>query len=657
MTDPHSSRPPSRRRSLSPRVKDFCSCLDSIEIDLRHIPPNLCVLLTHTPLTEYGARYSLFECGDEQRLGTHWRFEADFVEWGGLPKIDQATDRFPFGVVLSRSATLLDLAMGAERPWLNFGGKCGFFASGDSVRDTVPEGKVCYELTERTIWHYFDERTGHIPKTSSFATVYEQLSHCYRGIEEACWCVDDIAWPNGNELTSVINMEGLEWPEFLLYLGLKNSPRSLQATSSLVPRSLKQNFAGSSVVDHPEIGFCDPTEDWQKTFSRWHVVFNISPSSVVRATRHALQMLRSSVLAIDRPADSGEAKFRVPLFPSRSISAYDDEVKRAAAVEHHPSVDFLEPLAREIESILHSDQPRIQILHKLRLLFWDLTNAEVPIVAPDDPTCVLYQSDDRLPLWERSRAWLMAFGFVALCDDFIDRTVKQRESIESLWGAVQRDSASRQLTATEVSDLRLDAYIASIKSLSLTLRQHSRGTTSTRRRHNGASAGGNGLPQSTGAEAASNKGKPELEYLRIAPDIIEILRDHHLNKTEHVQNPEALGFNEIVRRLRAKHPTAKKNHVTKFFEKECPPHGKVKHWRLYANVYAGTKNQSTLLRWLKSIGKSAVEAFMESAKEASAEAAKEPRPANAQMCDCGRPLPSEDEHWGECEVCRQPGYR
>ena len=656
MADPHSSRLHSRRRSLPSRVEDFCSRLDSIEIDLRHIPPNLCVILTHTPLTEFGVRYSMFECGDRHQLGSHWCFEGDIPDWGRLPNSDQATDRFPFGVVLSRTTSLLDLAMDAERPWLNFGGKCGFYVSGDAVRVSLPEGNVARELTERTIWHYFDEGAGHIPKTS-FATVYEQLSHCYRGIEEACRCVDDIAWPDGNELTSVINMEGLKWPELLLYLGLKNSPPSLQATSSSVPRILKRDFPGSSVLDHPEIPFDDPTEDWQRVFSRWHRVFTISPSSIVRATRNALEMLRRSVHAVDGTAVSEEAMFRVPRFPSRSITTYDDEVMRAAADEYHPSMDFLEPLAREIESILHSDQPRIQILHRLRMLFWDLTNAEVPIVAPDDPNCVLYRSDERLPLWERSRAWLMVSGLAALCDDFIDRTVKQKEAIESLWRAVRSDSAGRQLTATDFNDLGLDAYTDKIKLLSLTLKQHSRGTASTQSPQVVPPAGGNDLPKSTGAQTVSNKGKPELEYLRIAPDIIEILRDHHLEKTEQIKDPEALGFNEIVRRLQKVHSNAKKNHVTKFFEKEFPSRGKLKHWQLYAEAFAGLRNESALLKWLKRVGKSAADAIIESAKEPTPEAAKELTPADARLCACGQPLLSQDESWGECEVCRQPEYR
>jgi hypothetical protein len=652
MADPHSSRTPPRRCSLPSNIEDFCARLDSIEIDLRHIPPNLRVLLTHTPLTEYGARYSLFECGDEQRLGTHWRFGDDIPEWGRLPNFDQATDRFPFGVVFSRTTHLLELAMDAERPWLNFGGKCGFYASGTSVRDSVPEGKVSHYLTERTIWHYFDEGTGHIPKTSSFASVYEQLSHCYRGIKEACSSVDDLVWPSHNEFTP--DMEEWEWPEILLYLGLKNSPRSLRVTSSSVPRILKRDFAGSSFLDHPEIPFDDPTEDWQRVFSRWHKLFIISPSSVVKATRHALNMLRSSVLAIDGTAVSEEAMIRTSLFPSRSITAYDDEVMRAAADKHHPSVDFLEPLAREIESILHSDQPRIQILHKLRLLFWDLTNAEVPIVATDDPNCVLYRSDERLPLWERSRAFLMASGLAALCDDFIDRTVKQKEAIESLWRAVKSHSASRQLTATDLSDLRLDAYIATIKSLSRTLRQHS---PVKQTRNNGASAGANDPKEPKSFEAASKKGNPEWEYLRSVPHIIQILKDHHLNETGKVDNPGALGFNEILRRLKKKHPVAKRNHVAKFFERQFSRRGKATGWQIYEEAFAGSGNESTLLAWLKRVDTSAADAIIESAVEASAEAAGELPPANAKTCECGRPLLLQDEGWGECEVCRLPKYR
>ena len=371
------------------------------------------------------------------------------------------TDRFPFGVVLSRTSSLLELVMDAERTWLNFGGKCGFYVSGATVRGSLPEGEVAYELTERIIWHYFDENTGPIPKTSSFESVYEQLSHCYRGILEACKCVDDLVSLGGDELTPVIYE--LEWPEGLLYLGLKNSHPLLRVERGLLARSLP----GEELIPFgDETGEC-------------HDVFRICPSSVARATSYALKALRRMVHAVDAPAAGGEATPEAPRVPSRSITAYDDEVKRAAKEDFHPSLGFLEPLFREIESIIDSDSCiGKDKLHALRMLFWNLTNAEVRLYFDGNPDWETYRSDARPAAWERARHWLLAARLTGLCDDFKDRTVRQKEAIDTLWQEVGH-SPGRQLTADDFIDLELDAYLGTLQSLSLTLRQHTPVTTTT----------------------------------------------------------------------------------------------------------------------------------------------------------------------------------
>jgi len=467
MADPLSSQILSRRRSLPSNVEDFRWHLDTIENELRRLPQNLCVLLTHTPLTEYGARYSLFECGDKQRLGTHWRFEGDFVEWGHLPNFDQATDRFPFGVVLSRTASLLDLAMDAERPWLNFGGKCGFYVSDATVRGSAPEGEVSRELAERIIWHYFDENTGPIPKTSLFESVYEQLSRCYRDILEACMCVDDLISLSGDELTPVIS-ELKEWPEVLLYLGLKNSHPPLRVVLDSVPRMLKRDFVGSSVLDHPEIPFDDPEEEWQKKFSRYHEVFRICPSSVASATSYALEALRRMVHAVDGTAADGEATPEAPRVLSRWEKFHNDEVKRAAKEDFHPSVDFLEPLFREIESIIDSFgiHGPLRSLDSLHMLFEGLMPTDFRLPSDGEGNLVVKSTDARSPAWERARHWLLAARLTELCDDFTDRTERKRDAIERLW------RAGRQLDADDLSDLQIEEYVDGLQSLSRQLRQH-----------------------------------------------------------------------------------------------------------------------------------------------------------------------------------------
>ena len=273
MADPNSWEILSRSPGLSSREADFFRCLGTIEDEVRRLPQNLCVLLTHTPLTQDGSRYSLFECGDKQRLGTHWRFEGDFVEWGHLPNFDQGTDRFPFGVVLSRTSHLVELVVdSAERTWLNFGGKVGFYVAGAAVRDSLPEGKLVREFTEMTVWHYFAENTGEpIPGESMFASVNEQLLHCYHGIRET------------------FSIPELDWPEVLLYLGLKHPGPFFGVERESVVR----NFQGEKLVE------------WGKPDERHHV-FRIRPHSVARATSFALKALSRMVHFVDEPA--GDAR-------------------------------------------------------------------------------------------------------------------------------------------------------------------------------------------------------------------------------------------------------------------------------------------------------------------------------------------------------------
>ncbi|MBN2023910.1 MAG: hypothetical protein JW809_14095 [Pirellulales bacterium] len=293
-------------------LEDFRWRLDTIENELRRLPQNLCVLLTHTPLSGDGARYSLFECGDRKRLGTHWRFAGDFVEWGELPRIDQSTDRFPFGVVLSRTASLLDLAMDAERPWLNFGGKGGFYVSDATVRDSLPEGQVTHGLTERTIWHYFAENTGDpMPKESTFESVYEQLLHCYHGIRETCMEFEDQLSLGDNELTEIIYELG--WPEVLLYLGLRYPGPSFRVERHSVLRS----FQGEELIP------------WGKT-EECHKVFRICPASVARATSYALEALGRVVHAVGEPASPMKAD---PATGARGPSAITTDEANAAAMK------------------------------------------------------------------------------------------------------------------------------------------------------------------------------------------------------------------------------------------------------------------------------------------------------------------------------------
>lgn len=274
-------------------VEDFYWRLNTIENDLRRLPQNLCVLLTHTPLTGEGARYSLFGCRDRHRLGTH---TASWFSEGKLPfypSIGQSTDRFPFGVVLSRTPALVQVVKDAERTWLNFGGKRGFYVSGASVRDSLPEGKGA-EWTEGIIWHYFAKSTvDPITKESSFESVYEQLLHCYRGILETCRDLDDLLSIVGDELYPCI--DELEWPEVLLYLGWKKSHPLLRVEHESVVRSSR----GEELIP------------FGVTTGKCHDVFRICPASVAIATSYALEVLRRMVHVIDATASPPQSRHAV----------------------------------------------------------------------------------------------------------------------------------------------------------------------------------------------------------------------------------------------------------------------------------------------------------------------------------------------------------
>jgi hypothetical protein len=240
--------------------------------------------------------------------------------------------------------------------------------------------------------------------------------------------------------------------------------------------------------------------------------------------------------------------------PSRSISciapvaiagedacrAYDDEVNRAAKEDFHPSVDFLEPLSRTIESIIEFDIPPIEKLDALRMLFWDLTNAEVPIFMDSDPSWEIYRSDWRPAAWRRARQWLLAAQLTALCDDFTARTVRQREAIDILWSAVN-PPPGRPLTADDFIDLELDDYLDTLQSLALTLRQCMPVTTTTQTPH-GVAAGGAGgsVDDPQNAELAVQAAKvkrragrlPKAESEGKRMDMLARLRTHPSLKDE-----------------------------------------------------------------------------------------------------------------------------
>ena len=305
MADPNSWEILARSPGLSSREADFYRCLGTIEHEVRLLPQNLCVLLTHTTLTQDGSRYSLFESGDKQRLGTHWRFEGDFVERGHLPNFEPGTDKFPFGVVLSRTSDLLELVVdSAECTWLNFGGKGGFYVGGAAVRDSLPEGKLVREFTEMTVWHYFAENTGEpIPDESLFASVNEQLLYCYRGIRETCRKFESQLSLGGDELFGII--DELDWPEILLYLGLKNPGPFFGVERDSVLRSLQ----GVELVP-----WGSPDD--------WHHVFRMRPPSVARATSYALEALGRMFHVVDEPVGDASPK-----------------IKTAAAIPVDPSLD------------------------------------------------------------------------------------------------------------------------------------------------------------------------------------------------------------------------------------------------------------------------------------------------------------------------------
>lgn len=289
MVEPFSSRIASRGRRLQSSVEDFRWRLDTIENELRHLPQNLCVLLSSTPLTGEGACNSLFACRDKQRLGTQ---TAGWFSEGNLPfypSIGQSTDSFPFGVVLARTPALIELVMDGERTCLRFGGKCGFYESIAGARHSIP-GDNRTEWTEGIIWHYFDEISGvPIPAESLFDRIYEDLLRCYRGILEVCRDFEDQLSIGGDELTPIIYE--LEWPEVLLYLGWKNSHPLLSVERESVVRA----FQGEELVPWGKPGEC-------------HDVFRIRPASVARATMYALEALSRMVNTVDESAVGGEDK-------------------------------------------------------------------------------------------------------------------------------------------------------------------------------------------------------------------------------------------------------------------------------------------------------------------------------------------------------------
>ena len=307
-------------------IEDFHRRLDTIENELRRLPQNLCMLVTHTPLTREGSRYSLFE-GDRHQLGKHWLSEGDLPNYtltGQPPEMFPfGMDPFPFGVVLSRTSSLLDLAVDAEDcTWLNFGGDCGFYVSCGTVRDSLPEGKVAHELTERIIWHYFDKNTGPIPEASTFESEYKQLLHCYRATCET-WIKYEDQLSLGDELTRIIYE--LEWPEVLLYLGFIHSHPFLRVEHESVIRS----FQGEPLV--PFVA-----EDY-------HDVYRIWPASVARATSYTLEVLRRMVHAVDKPSTrllkadtaeesaSGVVQSGHDVTPEDSCVAYDDDLRNISA--------------------------------------------------------------------------------------------------------------------------------------------------------------------------------------------------------------------------------------------------------------------------------------------------------------------------------------
>lgn len=355
MTEPLPSRIPLRGRRLPSSAADFFRCLGTIENELRRLPQNLCVLLTQTPLTQEGSRYSLFE-GKGHRRGRHWKSEGDLPHY---PLVGQppesfpfGTDRFPFGVVLSRTSSLLELAVDAEdRTWLNFGGKCGFYVAGDTVRDSLPEGQVAHELTERTIWHYFDEKAP-IPEEALFESVNEQLLHCYHGIRETCMeFIDQLSLRD--ETAAII--EELEWPEVMLYLALKRPGPFFSVERGSVERSL-------------------PGEP-RETLIPWgnseecHHVFRIRPASVAQATSYALEALSRMVHAVDEPTGT---KPQAPSGQKTPKSITKEEAEAVARRLDGKDATFRHLTAKEMAARIQQDsgKPCSDSLVK-GLPYWD----------------------------------------------------------------------------------------------------------------------------------------------------------------------------------------------------------------------------------------------------------------------------------------------
>ncbi len=255
------------------------------------MPQNLCVLFTHTPLTEDGSRYSLFE-GKGHKLGCHWLESGLLPEYplvGQPPEMFPfGTDRFPFGDVLSRSSWLFELFEDTQhRNWLNFGGECGFYVAlkfdkdpdpeqaRKRVRDSLPEDAVAQAQSERIIWHYFVNHIGEpIPPEVTFASVNEQLEHCYHGIRETLGKFLREHSLEEHDTLSLINYE-LAWPEMLLYLGLKRPGPFFGVDTTSILRS----FEGAELVPWSRPDVC-------------HHVFKMRPPSVARATLIALELLR-----------------------------------------------------------------------------------------------------------------------------------------------------------------------------------------------------------------------------------------------------------------------------------------------------------------------------------------------------------------------------
>jgi len=123
-----------------------------------------------------------------------------------------------------------------------------------------------------------------------------------------------------------------QWPEVLLYLGLKNSHPLLRVKQGSVVRS----FRGEELIPFGKTGEC-------------HDVFRIFPASVARATSYALEALRRMVHAVDDPA-GGEAN---KAGHTGTGGAVDLHRKRFAELAHQ-----LEKLFASIEDF-STDPPQL----------------------------------------------------------------------------------------------------------------------------------------------------------------------------------------------------------------------------------------------------------------------------------------------------------